>query len=658
MKLTTFNDRGITFKLISMILLGCALVFSVVMYYNYRYSSRIILKDVEQIATNLARSRLHKIEAILGSVEKIPGNMVYMLEYSMPDRESLYKVLSLVVENNSEIYGSAIAFEPYSFDRGKYYFSPYAHREGSKTAIVFLGGDNYKYFEMPWYSQPKETGRGVWSEPYFDEGGGNILMSTYSSPFYGTSGGAGKSGNKRVFRGVMTADVSLHWLKDIVSSIKIFKSGYGFLISRNGTFVTHPNANLIMKTTIQSLAQARGDKKLEAAGQAMLAGKSGFVPIEGLDSDEDSWLYYAPLSVQGWSLGVVFPDRELMEGINALTRAVFLLGLGGLIFLAAIIASISASITRPLKGLTKAAGIIASGDLDAPVPAYESKDEIGRLAASFEHMKAALKEYIRELTETTAVRERIESELNIAREIQMGILPKTFPPFPERPEFDIYASIRPAREVGGDFYDFFFLDESHLCLVIADVSGKGVPASLFMAVTRTLIKADSSVGARPEGILARVNSDLCYENEATMFVTVFCGILDTRSGVFDYASGGHNPPYLLRAGAEEAERLTADGIALGVLEGAEFLGGSAQLAAEDLIFFYTDGVTEAINKADEEFGEERLQDTLQRMRTRPLGELSAEIIASIDAFADGEPQFDDITIMAMRVARIDNSPTA
>jgi sigma-B regulation protein RsbU (phosphoserine phosphatase) len=308
---------------------------------------------------------------------------------------------------------------------------------------------------------------------------------------------------------------------------------------------------------------------------------------------------------------------------------------------------IARSITRPLRSLSDAAGEIATGNLHVDLPVIRGGDEVARLSGSFDHMRASLEQYIRDLTETTAAKERIESELKIAHDIQMGILHKIFPPFPDRHEFDIYATLVPAKEVGGDLYDFFFMDEDHLCFTVGDVSGKGVPASLFMAITNTLIKTKATRGLSPEDVLSRVNEDLAMDNPSVMFVTLFLGILNIRTGELAYANGGHNPPYLLRAGGEVVPLEMTGGVALGVVENFAFRSRHVTLEPGDALFLYTDGVTEAMNARDELYGEERLVPELERLREAPMKELIDGVTASIQAFVQDAPQTDDITMMRL-----------
>jgi sigma-B regulation protein RsbU (phosphoserine phosphatase) len=359
-------------------------------------------------------------------------------------------------------------------------------------------------------------------------------------------------------------------------------------------------------------------------------------------------MVYAPLPSSKWSLAVLFPQGELMADVMRLNKIVVILGVLGFVFLLLVIVFIARSITRPLTVLAGATESIATGNLDVAIPEIGTGDEVGKLAQSFDYMKRSLKQYIADLTETTAAKERIESELQIAHDIQMGILPKIFPPFPEMPEFDLHAALEPAREVGGDLFDFFFLDDDHLCFNVGDVSGKGVPASLFMAITKTLIKTKAAGDVPPEIILDRVNNDLSADNPSLLFVTLFLGILDIRNGTVEYCNGGHNPPYIIRANGEiEALQLTG-GIALGVVEDFSFQSKRIALNEGDTLFIYSDGVTEAMNSEHELFSEARLEAELNRLRDLPVDGIITGVMEAIRRFSGDEPQTDDITVMVIR----------
>lgn len=636
------KNRGLAFKLVLLILSSVTLIFLLIFGYNYMYSRKIIIENVEKNAMNLARATVNQIDIVLTSIEKVPENMACVLDQSLCTGEKLNNLLEYIVQNNKEIYGSAVAFEPLAYDGKKERYAPYFYKSGGEIKYSDLGTASYKYFFQDWYQIPKELNRPVWTEPYFDEGGGNIIMSTYSVPFYRTAEG------KKKIAGIITSDISLSWLQEIVASIKIAKTGYGFLISQNGTFVTHPQKDLVMNETIFSQAEARGDEGLRKIGRKMIHGESGFVPFRSILTGKLCWMVYAPLSSSKWSLAVLFPQDELMADVMRLNKIVITLGVIGFAFLLVVIVFIARSITRPLSGLAGAAEDIATGNLDVLIPEIKTGDEVGKLAQSFDYMKTSLKQYIADLTETTAIKERIESELQIAHDIQMGILPKIFPPFPEMPEFDLYATIEPAREVGGDLFDFFFLDDDHLCFNVGDVSGKGVPASLFMAITKTLIKTRATKDMTPEIVLNQVNQDLSEDNPSLLFVTLFLGIFNIKDGTIEYCNGGHNPPYIIRAnGAIEAVETTS-GLALGVMEGFSFQSKRIVLNKGDAIFIYSDGVTEAMNKKHELFSEKRLESELYRLKDLPVGDILAGVTEKIREFAQDEPQADDITMMIIR----------
>ena len=379
------KDSGITSRLIFLIVSGCIIIFVVILSFNYDYTKKILLQNAEDIAKNKAYREVNKMETVLTSIEKVPYNSVFLLESFANNKSNLLKIINLIVKNNSEIYGSAIAYEPYAYDKKQKYFSPYYFKKDNKLKLSYLGGENYNYFEMDWFKTPKGQNHAGWSEPYYDEGGGSIIMTTYSVPFYKNVDG------KKVFLGVMTADVSLSWLEEIVSSIKIFKTGFGFLISKKGTIITHPNKSLIMNSTIFSIAQDTKNNKLYEIGKAMVEGKSGIVFLEDFNGRKDCWLYYAPLVSQGWSLCVVFPHEELLAYIDHLQKIIFLIGIIGIIILATVIAVITASIIRPLKGLTHATMGIADGDLNIDIPSAKNNDEVGKLSNALIHMRDSLK---------------------------------------------------------------------------------------------------------------------------------------------------------------------------------------------------------------------------------------------------------------------------
>lgn len=629
-------------RLTAVFLLFCTLVFGLALGYNYIQARAMITGKLEPTARHLVTAAAARVEKVIASVTAQTESMARSLEILGVSDTTLLPFIRTSVLSHPDVYGSTVAFEPSKDSRFKTPYAPYFYRTNDGTGTLDLA-KSYDYYLQDWYQIARELEQTEWSEPYFDEGGGDALMATCSVPFYETVNG------KRRLAGVVTADVSLKRLTDIVSSIKVLQTGYGFLLSRNGNFLAHPQQNLIMNGSLFSLAEERNSPEIRKIGQRMTRGEEGFIPYETV-TGVDSWMYYAPLPSVGWSLGVIFPKNELFADIRTLTLTMAGMGLAGFLLLALVIVLIARTITTPIRALADATALIAEGDFSAPLPRPSSRDEVGALTRDFQVMRDSLNDHIRRLTETTAARERMESELKIAHDIQMSILPKTFPPFPSRDEFDLYATIAPAREVGGDFYDFFQIDDARLCFVIGDVSGKGVPAALFMAVTKTLIKsfARDKQDVSPEAILGHVNEELSTDNDACMFVTLFCGVLHTLTGEVLYANAGHNPPLLVRRDGNVSWLPKARALMAGPMPGIRYSLERLVLEPGDTLFLYTDGVTEAMNPAEELFSEPRLEQELSAFSGQPVRSGIESVISSIRRFAGEAEQSDDITVMAIR----------
>ena len=273
------------------------------------------------------------------------------------------------------------------------------------------------------------------------------------------------------------------------------------------------------------------------------------------------------------------------------------------------------------------------------------RNELGALSADISDMVVSIDNYVDEIQDITAEKEKISAELNVANKLQAEMLPSDFPAFPDRKEFDLYATMDPAKEVGGDFYDFFFVDDDHLCLVVADVSGKSIPAALFMVNSKTRIQNQASFGKSPGQILAAVNDQLCLRNESGFFVTVWIAIIDLKTGKGVAANAGHEHPVIRRANGSYELVIYRHSLAVGVVEGVPFNEHEFELHPGDRIFIYTDGVPEATSGQDELFGEERMVESLNSHMEDSLQELLPDLKKDIDKFVGNAPQFDDITML-------------
>ena len=619
--------NSLAVKLVVSILSVSGIIFIFIFGNNFSRSREILLKNAKLNARHLSSATVNKIEIILTNVEKIPYTLAYHIEHNSLSENEMLGLLTSVTESSNEITGVTIAFEPGLFAGVKGEFAPYVYKNDGKLKTVFLKSPENVYTKKDWYLIPKELQRAMWSEPYYNVDDNSKILATFSVPFYLNRNG------KRVCAGIVSAEIDLHWLEKIVKGVTLYQNGYAFLISHDGTFVTHPTKDFIMNETIFSVAEKYNDAAVRKYGQAALQGKSDFIPLKQFLHKKNIWLYYVPLLTNDWSLGVVIPDDELMADLNLLTRYILLYNLVGAILLIIAIVFLANRITRPLKKLASATDQIAAGNFNVAIPEMHSKDEVSHLAASFNFMKISLRQYIDNLMETTAAKQKMESELKIAHEIQMGILPKIFPPFPERPEFDLYAVIEPAKEVGGDFYDFFLLDDSFLYFTVGDVSGKGVPASLFMAVTKTLIKASTAIDLPLNEIICKVNNDLCRENDSSMFVTIFFGRINIRTGEVDFVNAGHNLPYIVSQNGEIKKIEKTGDIAVGIIDNYPYKLARITLAENDKIFLYTDGITEAQNITDELYSDKRLEVFLKTQQSSSAKELVLNSVKEVKKFS-------------------------
>lgn len=305
-------------------------------------------------------------------------------------------------------------------------------------------------------------------------------------------------------------------------------------------------------------------------------------------------------------------------------------------------------VTKPigkLAAFTK--NITETGVFENQRISLKTGDEIEQLGNSFNYMLEKLESYIANLSRVTAEKERIGAELDIAKNIQASMLPCIFPAFPERREFDIYATMDPAKEVGGDFYDFFMVDERHLAIVMADVSGKGVPAALFMVIGKTLINDHTVPGKDLGEVFTEVNNMLCESNSEGLFITAFEGVLDLATGEFNFVNAGHEMPFILKAGGAFEPYKIRPGFVLAGMENMKYRAGSITLGAGDKIFQYTDGVTEATSSENELYGMDRLKNALNSVKNAAPAEILGAVKADIDKFVSGAPQFDDITMLCL-----------
>ncbi|MDR2516932.1 MAG: SpoIIE family protein phosphatase [Spirochaetaceae bacterium] len=523
-----------------------------------------------------------------------------------------------------------------------------------------------------WYTGARERGDLYWTGIYADLRGRGPAISA-AMPFYETDGAGGGA----VFRGVARSTVLLSDLTRIIESARVGRTGYLFLLDESGMKLFSSGS---VSVRLDGNGNIVGENWLESAvprqrslAVSMTLGAAGMTECE-IDGVR-VYAAYAPIQTLGWSLGVAIPGEEIAaparligeqilsltgEAVSGMDRYIVLwagiiaaMVVLTLLFAAFLAVRFSSAVTRPILLLHEGVREVSGGNLDREV-IINTGDELEQLAASFNTMTEKLRGHIARTAAATAEKERIATELDVAVRIQTSMLPVAFPPFPGKDSnFDLYAAVYPAREVGGDFYDFFFIDDDHVAIIAADVSGKGIPASLFMAITRTLIKNHLQGGEALEEAVRKTNRQLSRGNAAEMFVTLWAGVLSAADGKLTYINAGHTPPLIRRGRGPAGFLRSPPDLVLAGMEDTAYRRRETRLDPGDMLLLYTDGITEAADRGENFYGRERLRRFFDGV---PAGgadlsarEYLARLRADIAAFADGAEQSDDITMLLLHM---------
>ena len=631
------TKETISGRLMVRVLIVSALIFTLTFTLFLHMAASKMRDEATEHAHSELSNTIHQIDAVLHSVEIAVENTAWIVPHLLATPDSMYVITERLLQNNNFIYGSAVAFEPDYFNSEGHHFSPYSYRDADGAIrSKQVGGDTYDYHYMDWYQIPKLLDRPYWSEPYYDDGGGEKMMTTYSKPLYDSHG---------KLYAILVADLSLEWLTDLVGSIQAFDRSYNLMVSRNASFIVHPNRELILNETIFSSTYGDTSESLRKMQGDMMAGVAGEV-LRDMGGDK-YFVFYSPVETTQWTVAIVCPRSELYSDVKLLRGMLIILGIIALLLMIALSYNGIRRVVAPVEEFSDVAKKIARGDFTAELPQIRSRDELKELHDSFQYLQHSLVQYIDELKSTTANKERIESELRIACGIQMGMIPKTFPPFPERDDLALAARLLPAREVGGDLYDFFIEDEK-LYFIIGDVSGKGIPASLVMAVTCRLFRSVASHLDKPEEIISALNDSLADGNESNMYCTAFLGVLDLKTGYLRYCNAGQNAPLIISTDGRVRPMDVLPNLPLGLFDGFPYEGQALLLDKQMMLYLFTDGVNEAENNAKELFGDLRLAALLKRHATQGPADILDATFAEVTRHADGAEQSDDITVMCIK----------
>ncbi|MCL2705238.1 MAG: SpoIIE family protein phosphatase [Spirochaetaceae bacterium] len=552
--------------------------------------------------------------------------------------------ISISVENFNAFtaaVGGGIWFEPYSHKPSKRWECYYSFFDPSINAVRYdpnFETREYDYHTQMWYKTIAAgldgKHRTVWTAPYYDDTGTNSMMTTVGAGIYDDDG---------KFVGMSTVDWEIQSMIDRLSAIKPTTNSFVLIASVHDDYIISNTYTAYGNRTRhigKSLSSLPWFSKLNFT-------ESDAVDINRFKDGGVEYLAFSCLLDNNWLFSIQIPVSEIFSEIETRNNQFrFVIVVSSFLLFALVSWLLSWLINRPLLKLTSDVAELGSGNLDKQIK-INSRDEIGTLALAFNKMTVNLKASIEQNVLERAEKERIAAELDVAAKIQSSILPCIFPPFPNHTEFDIYASMQPAKQVGGDFYDFFLVDDHTLAVVIADVSGNGIPAALFMVITKTLIKNNAQYGKSPKKVFEDVNNILVKNNDANMFVTAFMGYLDIRSGKLTYVNAGHNPP-LLRSGDRFNRVWVKPGFVLAVMEDIIYTQEEVILKPGDELFLYTDGVTEAENREKKLFGNARLLNAVNNYLDFPIKEFTVKIKREVDKYADGAEQSDDITMLLLR----------
>ena len=685
--------RSFARRLMRRIGLAQLIVMGLASWLIYEFAREFVKDEETRLYQSYLNASNQSINLMLSDVRVSTTNRVEEIQDHLGEPARLKEIMRRIVESNPCIRSCGLSFVADYYPKNSTWSRPYAIRPDSGSVEPrIVDKTSREYLSKEWFKEAVAADSAYWSKPFFDTTDSVTPLSAYMIPIHDKRG-------KIV--AILGADIKLDFFSshmmngidmngdDVELYLNIDKAAttssendernengidlwkdrqwrfvnYNFIIDGDGTFISHPNKNRILKENYFELAKETTDTIDDYIGRQMVAGKNGtYEDNKGnaasfvfLDSEDfSSYVFFQPIAHTNWSIGLVVP-RLLIDGI-AMSIGIVLLLLIGLGLLAGRIVG-RIVIKRMMKPLTKLAGSaneVAKGNFLTPLPVIKHNDEIKLLRDSFEGMQHSLTDYVEELKSTTASKAAIENELKVAHDIQMSMLPKTFPPYHERHDIDIYGTLTPAKDVGGDLFDFFILDE-RLFFCIADVSGKGVPASLLMAVTRSLFRNISAHVSEPHHIVSTLNNAMTEGNETNMFVTLFVGVLELATGRLAYCNASHLAPLIV---GESVSTLPCDpNIPIGVMDGWEYTLQETTLAPDSTIFLYTDGLNEAEDVSHAQFGEQRIIDIATSMKCThteqetfthisPLTLVNA-MLEAVRTFVGEAEQSDDLTMLAI-----------
>ena len=627
-------SRRITWRVIGIMSFFNALIVGVIVAFVFVLSLGNGSMRGQYVTDGIAGN----VETMLQFAKTVTFNNRSDVEANMDSPEHVFDALERIMKINKRLAGCFVTFEPDYFKGQGRWFEAYAyHADSTHVDCRQIGSPQHDYFNGAWYQRGLSLERdddGYLTDLYYDDTVNSGMFCSYVIPVFDCQG-------RKV--GVYGVDLNLDLL-DVIIDEAMRNVRKEFMVDAQEDIGEDGEIYFSIQIIDSKGNRITGSDSLDIS---MLKGEQEVVDRELDMKDLKHTPYYInakQLGATGWTL-VVFQHRDLVFtwGWVLAVIIVFCMGIGCLVIFFFTTRSIRRA-TKPLGFLSESAQEVAKGNFDAPLPTFKHNDEVAQLRDSFGIMQQSLKEYLEEQKALSAAKAAMMSELNVAHTIQMSMIPKTFPAFPDRKDLDLYASLTPAKAVGGDLYDFFIRDDN-LYFCIGDVSGKGVPASLVMAVSRTLFRNIAAHTDKPSHIVETMNVNICDGNEQCMFVTLFVGVLDLQTGRLRYSNAGHDAPYV------QDEHLPCDSnLPVGITPDLKYSEQETMIAPGKILFLYTDGLTEAENSSQNLFGMQRINEVIATFEGSPQ-ELIETMTAAVHQFVGDTEQSDDLTMLAFRIRK-------
>jgi sigma-B regulation protein RsbU (phosphoserine phosphatase) len=640
---------SLTTRLVLLLTLTITITLTAITAVDYLTSRARILAEQESRVESTVAATVRNLEVRLAVLEKSTELLAAVISTGNYSEPELRALLWEAVDERDDLFGAALALQPQFAADPEVGFAPYYYYNNGEVAFSDLARA-YDYLLSSWFRDAVSSAKPVWTEPYFDRGGANVYMVTYSVPIVRMKNG------KQVVYGVVTADIALDELQYYLQRMDLGERGFGFMLSQGGKIIASPDPADRLKPWASNIPNADEATRWTGLIRDVTAGESISAQVACFDLGDRCTVKLAPLGRTRWPVGAYYAEHEILEPLrDYLTKSVLSQLITLLLLLVGVI-WVSRNITRPLRSLARATVDVATGNFHTDLPRSRSRDELGRLVHAFSLMQGNLQRYVDELQRETASRNRLEGELNAATAIQMSMLPAAGHAHVIEDRFKLWATLRPAKSVGGDLYTFYLQHPQRLLFAVGDVSDKGVPAALFMARAMTLLQQYVYSTLDAAAILAQLNHKLLEGNDNCMFVTLFVGWLDLDSLQLQFASGGQTAPSLLRNGT--AGTLTQEGgPALGLMEGVEFPLNSLQLQPGDVFAVFTDGIDEAFNAADQQLGLEAVNEVLEQSSQQSLEAVGQTLLATVDSHQGEVAQSDDITLLLLQPRAADSLRT-